>query len=550
MDIPPMFYSLTEIDMLQLYNKYPEFIHNFVLNNHLFFESIVEKKMKNVPPSLLLKKFPRCDKINNLILLRGTIIKANPVLLKDVEHSYCCLYCNHAEVVKSSNNYKKKKKMLCERCGKDNFKVSEVFLRAQNCQTIRIQDIGNPQTMSDTIEVLITGDQAGNFLPGENVEVLGIVRLKWPTLKIKETLSPVIFLQVHSINRTLRKDNLRFEGLSHFVNIGSFEKQTFLLKNFMKEIVGNENIKLGILLSGIYKKRKDKETRNNSHVLLIGTPGTGKSHFLRSAAKLAHSVSINGIGTSEAGLTTCAVKQGKEWLLEAGALILADNGICCIDTFDYLPLYDKRGLLEVMEQQTLSVAKAGLVATLNARCSIIAAYSIGYYDMEKSVCENLKITSPLISRFDLIFLINEKYQNDYKISLKVLNRTELNQKQQWSVEVLRDYLESIKNTEVGICNEATDLIDMYFKWRKQQKREIFTIRNLESILRLSESHAKLLGKTIVDVNSVMNALFLIEGSLMKSSRIEFDECKIFFEESYFNTKTEELLGLIKSQFMK
>ncbi|ELQ73817.1 putative DNA-dependent ATPase MCM, Nucleic acid-binding, OB-fold, ATPase, AAA+ type, core protein [Trachipleistophora hominis] len=404
MDVPSDFYSYAEINMLQLCHKHPIFAHNFVQNNHLFYEAMVDKKIKNVPPSLLLKRFPRCDKINHLVLLRGTIIKVNPILLKDVEQSYRCLYCDHSEIVKSAN-YKKKKKIVCERCGKDNFRIDEVFTKAKNCQAIRIQDIGNPQTMSDTIEILITGEQAGKFLPGENIEVLGIVRLKWPLLKINEKLSPVIYLQSHSIRRTEKTEPLKFEGLDDFVGVEHFDKQRFLIKTFMNEIVGCENVKLGILLSVIGKRGKDKETRNNSHVLLVGTPGTGKSHFLKSVAHLAHSVSINGVGTSEAGLTTCAVKQGKEWLLEAGALILADNGLCCIDSFDALPLYDKRGLLEVMEQQTLSVAKAGLVSTLNARCSVIAAYNISYYDTTKSICDNLKITSPLISRFDLIFFL-------------------------------------------------------------------------------------------------------------------------------------------------
>lgn len=546
MDVPSEFYSFPEIDMLRLCNRFPAFAHNFVRNNHLFYDAVVDKTIKNVPPSLLLKRFPRCDKINHLVLLRGTIIKVNPILLKDVEQSYRCLYCDHSEIVKLAN-YKKKKKVICGKCGKNDFKIDEVFTKAKNCQIIRIQDIGNPQTMSDTIEILITGEQAGKFLPGENIEVLGIVRLKWPLLKMNEKLSPVIYLQSHSIRRTERKERLRFERLNDFMNVECFDKQRFLLKNFMNEIVGCENVKLGILLSVIGKKKKDKETRSNSHIMLVGTPGTGKSHFLRSVAHLAHSVSINGIGTSEAGLTTCAVKQGKEWLLEAGALILADNGICCIDAFDALPLYDKRGLLEVMEQQTLSVAKAGLVSTLNARCSVIAAYNISYYDTCKSICENLRISSPLISRFDLIFLIDEKYENDYVISQKVLTRSEVkHKKQHWNLGILKDFLETVRSNETDVSIEATNLINTYFKWRRTQKTEMFTIRNLESILRLSESHAKLLGKAVLDEDSVMTAIFLIESSLWRSQKIELDKKRIFIDEEYFGAKAQEMRAMMNN----
>lgn len=547
MNAPSDIFSSPEINMLTLCHKYPEFAHHFVTNNHLFCDIIAEKKIKNIPSSLLLKSFPRCNNVNSLILLRGTIIKVNPVLLKDVDQSFCCLYCNHEEVIKMLSN-RKKKKMICDKCGKSKFKINEVFTKAKKCQTIRIQDIGNPKTMTDTIEILITGEQTGTFHPGENIEVLGLVKLKWPFLKVNEKLLPIIYLQAYTIKKTSKKETEIFEKLDDFINTKYFDKQQFLVKHYMSEIVGNENVKLAILLSAIYKKRQEGEARTNSHILLIGTPGTGKSHFLKSASRLAHSVSINGVGTSEAGLTTCAVKQGKEWVLEAGALILADNGICCIDSFDSLPLYDKRGLLEAMEQQTLSVAKAGLVSTLNARCSIVAAYNISYYDTEKSISENLKIASPLISRFDLIFLLREQYGQDRIISQKVLNRTNsIYKKRSLCTGVLKSYLEKIRNNQVLIPEGVTDIVSTYFKWRKKQKKEIFTIRNLESILRLAESHAKLLGKDVLDEASILTSILLIESSLLGTGRMQFDVSKIFIDEKYFNKKTAELKEILNEK---
>ncbi|ELQ73818.1 putative DNA-dependent ATPase MCM protein, partial [Trachipleistophora hominis] len=129
----------------------------------------------------------------------------------------------------------------------------------------------------------------------------------------------------------------------------------------------------------------------------------------------------------------------------------------------------------------------------------------------------------------------------------VLNRSEIkHKKQQWNVCALRDYLEMIRNDEKDATIEATDLIDTYFKWRKAQKTEMFTIRNLESILRLSESHAKLLGKNILDEDSVLMAIFLVESSLWGSKRIEFDKKRIFIDEEYFNEKKKEMITIIRN----
>jgi DNA helicase MCM9 len=169
--------------------------------------------------------------------------------------------------------------------------------------------------------------------------------------------------------------------------------------------------------------------RDMSHLLLIGDPGTGKSQILRFAAALCpRSVLTTGVGTTSAGLTCAAVREGsgKEFALEAGALVLADKGICCIDEFGCIRNEDRTTIHEAMEQQTLSVAKAGIVCKLNCRATVIAVMNPRdcIYDNQASLATNTGLGTPLLSRFDLIFKLvdSSDAERDSNVTTYLLNR--------------------------------------------------------------------------------------------------------------------------------
>lgn len=370
------------------------------------------------------------DNYGRLVTVRGTVIRVNSSEVDCSWIAYRCPQCNSEQTIRQTQRFKFIAPTSCKGNGcraRSNFQLihSSPYTRTTPYQTIRLQEsmqsdhrIGQ---IPKSIEVELTNDLVDSIGPGDDITLTGIIKVRLEDETGTQASAHKFYIQAITIisnqnNLNVRNSEFTERELEVIQQI-NHEPNPFnlLVHSLCPSIFGHEMVKAGLILalfggcSG--EKSSGNKPRTQSHVLMVGDPGIGKSHLLQACANVSpRGIFVCGNSTTNAGLTvSIRQERGSGNSLEAGALVLADQGVCCIDEFDKMTA-NYQSLLQVMEQQTVSIAKAGILVSLPARTCILAAAnpSGGHYNKSKTVSENLKIGPTLLSRFDLVFILLDR----------------------------------------------------------------------------------------------------------------------------------------------
>ncbi|MCQ2970495.1 MAG: minichromosome maintenance protein MCM [archaeon] len=476
-----------------------------------------------IPLKTLLSKY-----IGTFVAADGIVRKTDEIRPRIETGVFECRGCMRLHEVEQSSANRIIEPSLCSECGGRSFRLLQEESKYVDTQTARMQEpLENLSGGTEPKQMLmiLEDDLVDKLNPGDKVRITGTLK----TFREERSGKFKNYIYVNHIEpleqefeelQLSEEDEEQIIELSKDPNI--YDK---IIKSTAPSIRGYRDVKEAIalqLFGGAAKQLEDEtKLRGDIHILIVGDPGIGKSQILKYVSRLApRSIYTSGKGTTGAGLTAAAVRDELGgWSLEAGALVLGDQGNVCVDELDKMRSEDRSALHEALEQQTVSIAKAGIMATLNSRCSVLAAANpkFGRFDRYKVLAEQIDLPAPIISRFDLIFVIEDKpsKERDSKLAEHILKTHQFNTVDyEIEPELLRKYIAyARKNVNPRLTEEANEVLkEFYVSTRNSNPEEQgavpITARQLEAIIRLSEASAKIKLKETVDKEDAEKAVRL------------------------------------------
>ncbi|MGQ9552142.1 MAG: minichromosome maintenance protein MCM [Candidatus Bathycorpusculaceae bacterium] len=514
----------------------------------------------NVRIVRLLEKEPLrklgSNHIGRLVMIEGIVVRSTPVRPMVMQAAFKCKRCGTITHVDQTGHFLKAPFECSDpSCrAKGPFEFSQDDSTFIDSQDLRLQERPEdlpPGQLPRTLNVKLVGSEIVDVArPGDHVSIVGIVRAFAPSRPgVGKLRTFILHLDANSIEVLGKEPETTLPSPEEEEKIRELSKDPWIHRKIVNSIApsiyGYEHVKEAItylLFGGVPKTLPDITVRGEINALLIGDPGTAKSQLLQYVARIApRGLYTSGRGTTAAGLTAAVIREkGGSMSLEAGALVLADKGVACIDEMDKMRPEDRVAIHEAMEQHTVSVAKGGIVATLNARTAILAAANpaLGRYEPHRTVAENISLPVTILSRFDLIFVLRDvpDKEADSKMSEHIL---EIHRKGSSPVEpsvqsdLIRKYISYSKGIKPTLTNEAIKrLNDFYLAMRSASEAEgspvAITARQLESLVRIAEARARVALRKEVLAEDAEAAISIMRRSLeevgidLSSYKIDID----------------------------
>lgn len=524
------------------------------------------------------------DHVSKIVRITGIIISASILTSRATHLSLMCRTCKHMTTMRlnnfqnlNNNNVQLPRECLADHtndtedsaaaCGPDPYLIVHESSSFIDQQFLKLQELPESVPIGELPRnLLMTCDRylTNQVVPGTRVTIIGIYSIyQSKNGNINSSGNKAV---------AIRNPYVKVLGINHLSNnplnnslamFSEQEEQKFLelsqrpdlyelfASSIAPSIYGNKDIKKAIvclLMGGSKKLLPDgMRLRGDVNVLLLGDPGTAKSQLLKFVEKVAPiSIYTSGKGSSAAGLTASVQRDPttREFYLEGGAMVLADGGVVCIDEFDKMRDEDRVAIHEAMEQQTISIAKAGITTVLNSRTSVLAAANpvYGRYDDLKSPGENIDFQTTILSRFDMIFIVKDDHNEDRDISIAnhVMNihtgRTNQldgsnssDPNSEIPIELMKKYISYCRlKCAPRLSPEAATKLSSHFITIRKQLQESernsnerssipITVRQLEAIIRITESLAKLELNPIATEKHVEEAIRLFQASTMDAA---------------------------------
>lgn len=458
--------------------------------------------------------------VGQLVGISGTVIRSGSVRSLAKSKTFVCCVCGLEFTLKAEvcqYHLFELPPKCSKRCKSNTFAEVPGTEDWRDYREIKLQEPFSGVSsgrMPPAIWVLLSGNIVQACTPGDDVTVVGQALTRWkPVFRDRECELQLI---IYASSLTVHSNKLFAQVDSWTPPEGDeFMRRKVLISSFAPQIFGYPEVKLGMILcmlGGVRSTLQGVSLRGHCHALLIGEAGTGKSTLLKRASEVEQrGVYTNAMGASKAGLSLFATKENGEWMLEAGVLVLADYGLCCLDDFNALNKDEFHEIYEAMEHQSISVAKAGMVCTVNTRTTVFCALrpALTSYDPNRDLRDNTGLPPPLLSRFDLIFALLDNAERDQD-KVNTIVRTAYHSVA--AEEKLKSFISYAKKSAPELSPECAELLSKYYDLLRKDSDSSMTMRQLESLLRLARAHAKLCGRETVTLFDAVSTILTYENS--------------------------------------